>query len=277
MEHRFRVTDGSSFSLSDHDPSSTGDFDGGKAEARAEVAELDARIEELQELFYADGRHRLLIVLQGMDTAGKGGAIRRACAGMNPSGVRVAAFKAPTSTELAHDFLWRVHAQAPSDGQVVIFDRSHYEDVLIVRVHGLVAEDRLGARYEHIRNFEQMLVDEGTTVVKFFLHISADEQQERLEARLADPAKHWKFNPADLAEREHWDGYQEAIELAIRRTATEAAPWYVVPANKKWHRDLVISRTLVETFESLDLSYPKPDFDPSTVVVPPHRGRSAAT
>jgi len=277
MKHHFRVTDGSSFSLADHDPSFTGDFEGGKAAARAEVAKLTARLDDLQELFYADGRHRLLVVIQGMDTAGKGGAIRRAFAGMNPSGVRVAAFKAPTSTELAHDFLWRVHAQVPSDGQVVIFDRSHYEDVLIVRVHGLVPKHRLKARYDHIRHFEQMLADEGTTVVKFFLHISADEQQERLEARLANPAKHWKFNPADLSERQHWDEYQQAIEAAIAGTATEAAPWYVVPANKKWHRDLVICRALVDTFESLDLSYPQPDFDPSTIVVPPYRPKAAAT
>jgi len=253
MKHHFRVTDGSSFSLADHDPSFTGDFEGGKAAARAEVAKLTARLDDLQELFYADGRHRLLVVIQGMDTAGKGGAIRRAFAGMNPSGVRVAAFKAPTSTELAH------------------------EDVLIVRVHGLVPKHRLKARYDHIRHFEQMLADEGTTVVKFFLHISADEQQERLEARLANPAKHWKFNPADLSERQHWDEYQQAIEAAIAGTATEAAPWYVVPANKKWHRDLVICRALVDTFESLDLSYPQPDFDPSTIVVPPYRPKAAAT
>lgn len=269
------MTDGRTFSLADHDPDDTGAFDGGKAEARAEVAKLVARLDGLQELFYADGRHKLLVVLQGMDTSGKGGAIRRAFEGLNPSGVRVAAFKAPTSTELAHDFLWRVHAQVPANGQVVIFDRSHYEDVLIVKVHGLVAEDRLAARYDHIRNFERMLVDEGTTIVKFFLHISSDEQLERLEARLADPAKHWKFNPGDLAERRHWDAYQEAIEQAVQRTATKSAPWYVVPANKKWHRDLVICRTLVATLESLDLRYPEPDFDPSTIVVPTHEGGPA--
>jgi PPK2 family polyphosphate:nucleotide phosphotransferase len=268
----FRVTDGKKFSLAACDPGDTGDFEGGKAEARAEVAKLVERLDELQELFYADGRHKVLVVLQGMDTAGKGGAIRRAFEGMNPSGVRVAAFKAPSATELAHDFLWRVHAQVPANGQVVIFDRSHYEDVLIVKVHGLVPEDRLQARYTHIRNFEQMLVDEGTAVVKFLLHISPGEQRERLEARLADPAKHWKFNPADLAERELWDAYQDAFDEAVRKTATEAAPWYVVPSDKKWHRDLVICRTLVATLESLDLEYPKVDFDPAAVVVPPVPG-----
>jgi PPK2 family polyphosphate:nucleotide phosphotransferase len=276
MKH-FRVTDGKKFSLADHDPDDTGDFAGGKAEAREEVAKLVARLDELQDRFYADGRHKLLVVLQGMDTSGKGGAIRRAFEGMNPSGVRVAAFKAPSSTELAHDFLWRVHAQVPANGQVVIFDRSHYEDVLIVKVHGLVPAARLEARYDHIRNFEQMLADEGTTIVKFFLHISADEQQERLEARLANPAKHWKFHPADLAERQHWDAYQAAFEEAVRRTATETAPWYVVPANRKWHRDLVVCRALVETLEALDPRYPEPDFDPATIVVPPYGGGPART
>jgi PPK2 family polyphosphate:nucleotide phosphotransferase len=266
---RFRVTDGSTFRLKDHDPADTGDFAGGKAEARAEVAKLVERLDDLQELFYADGRHRLLVVLQGMDTSGKGGAIRKAFDGMNPAGVRVASFKKPNETELAHDFLWRVHPYVPGNCDVVIFDRSHYEDVLIVKVHDLVPKHRLEARYQHIRAFEQMLVDEGTVVVKFFLQISPEEQQRRLEARLDRPDKHWKFNEADLVERKHWHAYQEAYEEAIRQTATEAAPWYVVPADKKWHRDLVICQALVDTFEAMDLSYPEPDFDPSKVVVPP--------
>jgi PPK2 family polyphosphate:nucleotide phosphotransferase len=266
---RFRVTDGSKFRLADHDPSDTGDFAGGKAEARAEVAKLVERIDELQELFYADGRHRLLVVLQGMDTSGKGGAIRRAFQGMDPVGVRVAAFKQPAPAELAHDFLWRVHQQVPGDGEVVIFDRSHYEDVLVVKVHELVPAERLEARYAHIKAFEQMLVDEGTTIVKFFLHISPTEQKRRLEDRLAEPAKHWKFRVSDLAERQHWHAYQEAYDEAVRHTATPSAPWYVVPADKKWHRDLVVCQALVETFESLDLAYPQPDFDVTEVVVPP--------
>jgi PPK2 family polyphosphate:nucleotide phosphotransferase len=207
------------------------------------------------------------VVLQGMDTSGKGGAIRRVFEGMNPSGVRVASFKAPTAPELARDFLWRIHAEVPGDGEITIFDRSHYEDVLIVRVHGLVPPERWAARYDHIRAWEQMLADEGTTIRKFFLHISADEQKARLEARLADPAKHWKFRKGDLDERAHWDAYQEAYEEAIRRTATPDAPWYVVPANKKWHRDLVICRALVETLESLDLRYPSPEGDLSGITV----------
>jgi PPK2 family polyphosphate:nucleotide phosphotransferase len=263
---RFRVTHGKKFRLEDHDPADRGDA-GGKAAARAEVATLVERLDELQEKFYADGRHRLLVVLQGMDTAGKGGAIRRVFEGMNPSGVRVASFKAPTAPELARDFLWRIHAEVPGNGEITIFDRSHYEDVLIVRVHGLVPPERWQARYEHIRAWEQMLADEGTTIRKFFLHISHDEQKARLEARLADPAKHWKFRMGDLEERVHWDAYQEAYEEAIRRTATPDAPWYVVPANKKWHRDLVICRALVDTLESLDLEYPSPEGDLSGVTV----------
>jgi PPK2 family polyphosphate:nucleotide phosphotransferase len=264
---RFRVTDGSTFRLKDHDPADTGDFAGGKAEARAEVAKLVERLDDLQELFYADGRHRLLVVLQGMDTSGKGGAIRKAFDGMNPAGVRVASFKKPNETELAHDFLWRVHPHTPGLRYMAIFDRSHYEDVLIVRVHDLVPEARWRARYGAIRSFEQALVDEGTVIRKFFLHISKEEQAERLRARLEDPTKRWKFRLGDLEERKHWDDYQVAYEEAIRRTATPDAPWIIVPANRKWHRDLVICRTMVETLESLDLRYPEPEDDLSGVVV----------
>jgi PPK2 family polyphosphate:nucleotide phosphotransferase len=188
--------------------------------------------------------------------------------GVDPSGVQVAAFKAPTPTERAHDFLWRVHPHVPGDGDLVIFDRSHYEDVLIVRVHGLVPAKRWKARYRHLREFEQMLVDEGTTVRKFFLHISSDEQRERLQARIDDPTKHWKFRLADIAERKHWDAYQAAYEDAISETSTPDAPWYVVPANHKWYRDLVVCRTLLQTLGGLDLRYPPSPDDLTDVVVP---------
>jgi PPK2 family polyphosphate:nucleotide phosphotransferase len=260
----YLVTDGKGFRLADHDPGATSGV-AGKDEGRAEVAELTARLDDVQEKFYADGRYKLLVVLQGMDTSGKGGAIRAAFEGLDPSGVRVTSFKAPTAPELAHDFLWRVHAHAPADGQIAIFDRSHYEDVLIVRVHDLVPEKRWKARYEHIRTFEKLLADEGTIIRKFFLHISNDEQAERLQARLDNPNKHWKFRLADLAERERWDDYMEAYEEAIRRTATPHAPWIVVPADHKWHRDLVICRTIVETLEGLDLRWP-PSVDDLTGV-----------
>jgi PPK2 family polyphosphate:nucleotide phosphotransferase len=259
---KYRVTKGGSFRLADHDPGDTGDFDpdkggDGKRKARKELVTLTARLDDLQERLYADGRHRVLVVLQGMDTAGKGGTIRRVFEGVNPSGVRVAAFKAPSEVELAHDFLWRIHPQVPRNGELVIFDRSHYEDVLIVRVRGLVPEKHWQARYRHIREFEQMLVDEGTTIVKFFLHISADEQRRRLEARLDNPLKHWKFRLSDLAERKLWDDYQEAFEEAVKQTSTPAAPWVVVPADHKWYRDIVVCRTLVDTLAKLDLEYPE--------------------
>jgi PPK2 family polyphosphate:nucleotide phosphotransferase len=262
----FTVTDGHGFRLADHDPRADSGVSGKKA-GRAEVAELTDRLDDLQEKLWADGRHKVLVVLQGMDTSGKGGAIRKAFEGLDPAGVDVASFKAPTQQELAHDFLWRVHRHAPRNGEMVIFDRSHYEDVLIVRVHDLVPEHRWKARYDHIRNFEQMLADEGTTIRKFFLHISFEEQAERLQARVDNPDKHWKFNEGDLAERTRWDDYQEAYEEAIRRTATPDAPWIVVPADRKWHRDLVIGRTMVETLEGLDLRYPDADEDLSGITV----------
>jgi PPK2 family polyphosphate:nucleotide phosphotransferase len=265
---RYRITDGRDFHLADWDPGNTSGFDGGKAKARAELRNLTARLDALQERLYADGRHRVLVVLQGMDTSGKGGTIRRVFEGVNPSGVRVAAFKAPSGAELVHDFLWRIHQQVPRAGELVIFDRSHYEDVLIVRVHGLVPEPRWKARYRHIRHFERMLTDEGTTIRKFFLHISSDEQRERLQARLDDPDKHWKFRLDDIAERKRWDDYQQAYEAAIRETATRHAPWYVVPANRKWYRDLVVCRALIDTLEGLDLRYPPSPDDLTDVKIP---------
>ena len=262
----YRVIDGDGFRLADHDPRADSGV-GGKEEGRAEVAKLTARLEELHEKFYADGRHKLLVVLQGMDTSGKGGAIKKAFEGLDPTGVHVASFKAPTEVELAHDFLWRIHPHTPGNGDISIFDRSHYEDVLIVRVHDLVPKARWEPRYDHIRRWEQMLADEGTVIRKFFLHISAEEQAARLQARIDDPAKHWKFRKEDLSEREFWDDYQRAYEEAIRRTATPDAPWYVVPADRKWHRDLVICRTMVEALEDLDLRYPDADEDLSGIVV----------
>jgi PPK2 family polyphosphate:nucleotide phosphotransferase len=264
---RYRITKGREFRLADWDPGETKGFDGGKVEARAELAELTSKLDDLQEKLYANGRHRVLVVLQGMDTAGKGGTIRRVFEGVNPSGVRVAAFKAPTEPELAHDFLWRIHPQVPGNGEIVIFDRSHYEDVLIVRVRELVPPKRWKARYRHIRDFERMLADEGTAICKFFLHISKDEQGERLQARLDNPHKHWKFRLSDLEERKRWDDYQEAYEAAIQQTSARQAPWYVVPADHKWYRDLVVCRTLVKTLEALELDYPPSPDDLSDAVV----------
>jgi PPK2 family polyphosphate:nucleotide phosphotransferase len=264
---RYRITQGRDFNLADRDPDDTSSFDGGKAQGRIELARMTSELDALQEQLYADGGHRVLVVLQGMDTSGKGGTIRRVFQGVNPTGVRVASFKAPTHAELARDFLWRVHAEVPRDGELAIFDRSHYEDVLVVRVRELVPPRQWKDRYRHIRDFERMLADEGTLILKFFLHISKDEQRERLQARLDDPRKHWKFRIADLEERKRWDTYQDAYEAAIRETATPYAPWYVVPANRKWYRNLVICRTLVEALRGLGLSYPPSPDDLSGVIV----------
>ncbi len=253
--------------LNSFDTRDTTIFTEGKKLGKKHHKELNARLELLQEQLYAQGRHRLLIVLQATDTGGKDGTIRRVFEGVNPQGVDVASFKKPTPEELAHDYLWRVHHHVPGDGRITIFNRSHYEDVLVVRVHDLVPEERWAKRYEHIRNFEQMLVDEGTTILKFFLHISKEEQKERLEARLANPDKHWKFSLGDLDERKHWEEYQAAFEAMLNETSTPDAPWYVVPADRKWYRDLVISSTIIKTLESLGVDWPEPESDLEGVTV----------
>lgn len=263
---RYRVRPGQRFRLADCDPQDKGAFDGERAEAETEFAALNDRLEALQELLYAEGRKRLLVVLQAMDTGGKDGVIRKVFEGVNPTGVRVASFKVPTAPEMARDYLWRVHQQVPANGELVIFNRSHYEDVLVVRVHGLVPEARWKRRYDQIQAFEQQLAEEGTTILKFFLHISKDEQRQRLQDRLDQEDKQWKFSLGDLEERKRWDAYMEAYEEAIDRTSTDEAPWYVIPANRKWYRDLVVCRILVKALEDLDMKVPQPA-DLSGVVV----------
>ncbi|HEX5630615.1 MAG TPA: polyphosphate kinase 2 family protein [Acidimicrobiia bacterium] len=263
---RYRITPGTRVRLSTFDTADTSAFDGGKEEAERAARKTARRLEELQELLYAQGKHRLLVVLQAMDTGGKDGVIRHVFEGVNPAGVRVASFKKPTAPELAHDYLWRVHPHVPGNGEITIFNRSHYEELLVVRVHDLVPRKRWERRYDHINAFEEMLTDEGTTIVKFFLHISRDEQAERLRARLADPAKQWKFAVADLDERALWDDYIAAYEAVLSKTSTATAPWYVVPSDRKWYRNLVIGRVLVEILEGLDMAYPEPE-DLSGVVV----------
>ncbi len=262
---RYRVRGGRRCDLTRFDPADTAAFGGDKEAALPLVAKLNDRLEELQEILWARQKERVLVVLQGMDTAGKDGVIRQVFDGVNPLGVKVASFKAPTAEELAHDFLWRVHARVPAAGEMVIFNRSHYEDVLIVRVHELVGKSVWRGRFAQILEFERLLADTGTTIVKFFLHISKDQQKQRLEERLADRAKRWKFNAGDLAERKRWSDYQVAYEEALARTSTPSAPWYVVPANRKWYRNLVIASVLVETLEALRLTPPAVDFDPAGI------------
>ncbi len=227
-----------------------------KSDAKQRLRHLAGRLGDLQELLYAEGRHKALIVLQGMDTGGKDGTIRHVFKAVDPQGVKVASFKRPTEEELAHDYLWRVHEHTPGSGQITIFNRSHYEDVLTVRVHGLVPEEVWSRRYDHINEFECLLADEGTTILKFFLHISPEEQAKRLQARLDEPTKHWKFSSADLTERGRWNDYAAAYEAVLSRTSTEWAPWYIVPADRKWYRNLVVASAIVDALESLGMAYP---------------------
>lgn len=238
-----------------------------KSKARQRLEDLRGRLDARQELLWLNQGPRVLVVLQGMDTAGKDGVIRRVFEGVNPQGVRVASFKVPSAEELAHDFLWRIHAQVPGAGEITIFNRSHYEDVLVVRVHDLVPKAVWEKRYEQINAFEKILAENGTVILKFFLHISKEEQRERLQARIDDPTKRWKFRRGDLDERERWDDYMAAYEDVLTRTSTEWAPWHVVPADKKWYRDLVVSTTLVDVLEELELGYPTPEGDLEGLIV----------
>lgn len=251
--------------LAAYDTRATPGFDGGKAEGKAALDALDPHLTELQERLFAEGRtggsRRVLVVLQGMDTAGKGGVMRNAVALFDPQGVHIKAFGKPTEEELAHDFLWRIRRELPEAGRIGIFDRSHYEDVLIGRVRELAPPEEIERRYDAINEFEAELVESGTTVLKCMLHISADEQKERLLARLDDPTKHWKFNPADIEERVYWSSYQESYEIAIERTNTEVAPWLVVPSDRKWYRNWAMGKLLLETLEELELAWPEADFD----------------
>ena len=254
----FRVKPGYRVVLADWSTDTTDGFEGTKDDRAALLASLNEQLSDLQQMLYAESKHKVLVVLQGMDTSGKDGTIKHVFHTINPLGVRVANFKRPNDVELAHDYLWRVHEEAPRNGRITIFNRSHYEDVLVVRVNDLVPAKVWQRRFEHIRNFEQMLADEGPTIIKLFLHISKDEQRARLQERLDNPAKHWKFEHGDVTERAHWDAYTEAYEQAIAETSTADAPWYIIPGDHKWYRNLVVSQLLVEKLESLDMRYPEP-------------------
>ncbi len=263
----YRVAPGTTVSLTDHDPADTTPFGGSRKEGKDLVDARSRRLEELQELLYAGGIHKLLLVLQAMDTAGKDSTIRHVFRSVDPIGVNVTSFKAPTAEELAHDYLWRVHAHTPGAGEIAIFNRSHYEDVLVVRVHDLVPEERWQRRYGHIRAFEQALADEGTTIVKCFLNISPEAQARRLQARLDNPQKRWKFRAGDLDERKLWPDYMAAYEEALSRTSTDAAPWYIVPSDRKWYRNLVVGDILIRTLEGLAMSYPEAEDDLDGIVI----------
>lgn len=257
---RFKVAPGTKVKLEKIDPSFKDGHKSHKAAAE-EIAHYQKKLCELQDLLYAERRHSLLVCLQALDTGGKDGAINHVLSAMNPQGCRVAAFKQPSAEELAHDFLWRAHKVAPAGGEVVIFNRSHYEDVLVVRVHNLVPKGIWSRRYDQINGFEKVLVSHDTQILKFYLHISKEEQLKRFKERLDDPAKQWKISEADYKERGFWDGYVKAYEEALSRCSTEHAPWFVIPANHKWFRNLAIARIVVEHLESLNMKYPKPTVD----------------
>jgi PPK2 family polyphosphate:nucleotide phosphotransferase len=255
----------SGFVLADRDPASTPGFTGGKDDGKAMLAEAGQELSDLQERLYAESRaggdRKVLLVLQAMDTAGKGGVIRHVVGAIDPQGVKVHGFKKPTPEELEHDFLWRIRKQLPGAGIIGVFDRSHYEDVLIARVRSLAPPEELERRYGAIVAFEDELAADGTTVIKVMLHLSAGEQKERLAERLDRADKHWKYNPGDLDERALWPAYQEAYQLALERTSTGTAPWYVVPADRKWYARIAVQRLLLDALRRLDPQWPAADFD----------------
>ena len=267
MIKHHRIEPGSKFRVRQVDAGSTAGWSGGKRKTVKAFQELNQRLHALQNLLWAEDDRRVLVVLQGMDTSGKDGTISHVFEGVNPLGVRVTAFKAPTQEELDHDFLWRIHEKVPAAGEIGIFNRSHYEAVLVERVHDLVPARVWKARYSQINDFERLLVESGTVVLKFFLYIDRDEQRRRLLERLADPEKRWKFSASDLEDRKRWDAYMAAYEEAITRTSTNAAPWFVVPANKKWYRNLVVASVLVKTLEAMQLHHREPAVDPREVEI----------
>jgi len=259
---QFLVKPGAKVVLANTDPKNTYEFKN-KASAREQLKKNTKRLQELQYTLYAEDRRSVLIVLQGIDSAGKDGTIRHVMRGLNPQGCQVTPFKAPSKEELDHDFLWRIHKKVPRRGEIGVFNRSHYEDVLIVRVHELVPESTWSKRYGQINRFESNLADNGVTILKFFIYISEEEQRERLQARIDDPRKHWKFNPNDLKERARWDDYIPAYEEALMKCSKSNAPWFIIPSDKKWFRNLAVSQILCETLDKMNVQLPKPTFDPS--------------
>jgi PPK2 family polyphosphate:nucleotide phosphotransferase len=240
----------------DFDPDDLGDFKGQKEKAIAKLGDLHLELDSLQEVLYAEHIHKVLVVLQGMDAAGKDGTIRSVFEGVNPQGVNVSSFKVPTPLEMDHDFLWRIHSQVPNKGELVVFNRSHYEQVLVVRVHSLEPETEWRKHFKQINDFERLLTETGTILIKCFLHVSKEEQKKRLLERLDTPDKRWKFNPGDLPERKLWSDYMNAYEEAISTTSTDYAPWYVIPSNHNWYRNLMVASLIVDELKKLNMQYP---------------------
>jgi PPK2 family polyphosphate:nucleotide phosphotransferase len=250
--------------LKDFDPAETFGYEKGHEKGDRDEALMEkttCRLDDLQYSLYAEGKRSLLIMLQGMDTSGKDGTIRHVMSGASPQSCKVTSFKVPSPEERAHDFLWRIHKATPEKGNIMIFNRSLYEDVLVVRVHNLEPKSVWSERYDEINRFEKYLTENGTTILKFYLHISKDEQKKRLQERIANPDKHWKLSEADFKERQYWDDYVDAYEEALTKCSTKYAPWFVIPANHKWFRNLAVSKIIVETLEKMDPQYPTPQLD----------------
>ena len=261
LAKKLMVRPGSKVRLEDFDPDATPTFKE-KPDVGIVLGKSATRMAELQYVMYAENKRALLIVLQAMDTGGKDGTIRHVMTGLNPAGVRVTSFKVPSAEEGDHDFLWRIHNAVPPRGDFGIFNRSHYEDVIVVRVHDLVPREVWKERYDQINEFERHLTENNVTILKFFLHISKAEQKARLQARIDDPTKNWKLSPADFEERKYWNDYQEAYGEALTRCSTAWAPWYVVPANRKWFRNLAVAQIVLETLEAMKMQFPRPSVDP---------------
>ena len=265
--NNYLINKNSNLPLSQIDCNPWNDLPNKKSDAIEELYQLNASIADLQQRFYIDRSKKLLVVLQGMDTSGKNSTIRHVFRGVNPQGVHVASFEKPSTRELSHDYLWRIHKRAPKMGEIMIFDRSHYEDVLAVRVNQLKPDSVWRKRFRHINDFEQMLVDEDTVILKFFLHIDRDVQRSRLQERLDNPIKNWKFDQSDLDARSNWKKYRQAYEEVFCKTSHQHAPWFVIPSNKKWARNLLVARIIEATLNDMNLSYPKVDFDPNKIVI----------
>jgi PPK2 family polyphosphate:nucleotide phosphotransferase len=263
---RYRVKTGAKLNFDQLESCDKALFDGGgKEDFEPQFDLLQSQLQQLQKRLYAQNKHRVLVVMQAMDTGGKDGCIKHVFSRIDPQGIHVRSFKKPSAEELAYDFLWRVHAQVPSRGQLVIFNRSHYEDIIAVRVKKIFPDEVWKRRQRHVIEFERMLAEEGTTIVKIFLHISKDEQKRRLESRLQNPSKHWKFNPDDLADRARWSEFMSAYEDVISKTSTDLAPWYVVPADRKWYRNLCVARIMLDTLKGLNMEFPAIDWDPKQI------------
>jgi PPK2 family polyphosphate:nucleotide phosphotransferase len=265
---RYKVEPGSRAKLFERDPNDKREFSGNKSKAVLHMSEIYKKMTEYQELLFAEHKHKVLVILQAMDTGGKDSTIKKVFGPLNPQGVRVFNFKEPTANELDRDYLWRAHQQVPRKGEITIFNRSYYEDVLVVRVHSLVAKSVWSKRFRQINDFERMLREEGTVILKFFLHISYEEQKQRLEKRIANPTKHWKLSPQDLPDRRLWPKFMQAYEEAISKTSTRWAPWHIIPANHKWYRNIVIGRIMNDTLRRLKMKYPEPQVNAGSLSIP---------